>query len=257
MKKVIFNTVVITQIILHFACKTVIQEQKKENFVRDAMHHEIVQFSIQAKEWDDLESEQRTWLKGLSFNYCIFNNSKKESNSEYPTYKFFDKNEKFAEFNCLWNFRKELIEIRFQLNRFPDKEFKIYWYTDFPTLIQYYSPDEEVVVTRSWEWSIMKRKWESTKVFIGFEYKKKGHKVDFYFSRFTGSITSRREYRLNDEGNWIMDGWQYNYDDKVEEEQCHEFKLGKLISTDHNQCQIRFPEPIPKPQDIQFDSGLL
>ncbi|MCC5813776.1 MAG: hypothetical protein JJT78_03400 [Leptospira sp.] len=233
-------------------CMTVKPIKEKSIVYRNALHTELLNFSISSKDWVDLDSTQLYELRYLSTNICNIEKSKKEGEPDFPIFTYTYNNKRYLKFNCLWNFRKELIEINFQKKDFPGKEFKIYWYSNFPTTIQYYIPNENLLVKRSWEWSIMHGKWESTRVFIGFEDIEKGRKFEYFFSRFTGSLRSKREWKLNEKWEWELDGWQYNHDDTINEEHCHEFRSGKIVNSDLDQCRIRFPSPIPEPNDVNF-----
>ncbi|WCL49566.1 hypothetical protein [Leptospira sp. GIMC2001] len=255
--------VLLLTIMLQLHCKTSNQEIVKVNIPFGALHKTLNNFYNESLHWEKITEAQTMQLNSLLLKHCQFS---KSSKSDYLGYEQFfleyDRN-KNSKIKCFWNYRKELFEFRSTVNNNVDHDFIVYWYSGNPTSIEYYLPEHDLKITRNWQWSMKNRIWSSRRIFIKFHYLTKRHKFEYYFSRYNGSLIAKKEFRKNsnvkhdEENDWRLDGWQYINDRSKNLEECLRYKNGVVTLDNQNKCEIRFPEPIPDPGSIQFDSGLL
>lgn len=208
------------------------------NQILEQFYTKRIEFSSLVKKFSEISQEEMDTYRSIVSSNCSIEGAKKVGEIDFPFYEKerLDTNEKKFYF-CQWNFRKEILQFKIQDSISGQIFINTFWYENFPSLIQTYDPNKKITTTRGWQWSVFRTIWEPTFVYLEFDDKKTNHRIEYYFSRYTGSIVRKKEFSIQGK-NSIKNGWFYNYDDKIEEDHCHLFKNGKIISKDKNLCEF-------------------
>jgi hypothetical protein len=198
----------------------------------------MTDFSASVLEYSKILDPEINYYRNIVRNHCDIEGANKVGEMDFPFYekKIIDNNEGNSYF-CRWNFRKEIIQFSIQDKQSGQVQVDTLWYENLPSSIRVFYPDKNIYITRGWQWSVFHRVWEPTFVYLEFDLKRENRRLEYYFSRYTGSIIQKKEFIIAGKED-ISDGWFYNYDGSIEEEHCHLFKNGNIISRDKNLCEF-------------------
>jgi hypothetical protein len=215
-----------------------IENSAPENKILEAFYTKRIEFSTKVKEFSEISQGEMDNYRAIVSSNCNIEGAKKVGEIDFPFFEKerLDKDQKKSYF-CQWNFRKEILQFKIQDSISGQILLNTFWYENFPSSIQVFYPEKNLSITRSWQWSVFRTIWEPTFVYLEFDNKKSNHRIEYYFSRYTGSIVRKKEFLVQGK-DIIEDGWFYNYDEKIEEDHCHLFKQGKVISQDKNLCEF-------------------
>jgi hypothetical protein len=216
----------------------VAENTKKDIKILEPFYEKRIEFSAKVKEFSEIFQWEMDQYRAIVSSSCSIEGAKKVGEIDFP---FYEKERleplENKSYFCQWNFRKEILQFKIQDSISGQILLNTFWYENFPSSIQVFYPEKNLSITRSWQWSVFRTIWEPTFVYLEFDDKKTNHRTEYYFSRYTGSIVRKKEFLIQGK-NSIEDGWFYNYDDKIEEDHCHLFKEGKVISKDKNLCEF-------------------
>ena len=202
------------------------------------LNKKLNEFSSSVFIYSEILDSEINLYRSLVTSHCNIEGAKEVGEKEFPFYeKEIRINSEQNSFFCKWNFRKEVIEFSIQDKQSGQMQVDTFWYENRPSSIAVFNSEKNIYITRSWQWSVFRRVWDPTFVYLEFDLIKENRRVEYYFSRYTGSIVQKKEFKTLGKKS-IPDGWFYNYDANIEEEHCHLFKNGTIISKDRNLCEF-------------------
>ncbi|TGN10214.1 hypothetical protein [Leptospira ilyithenensis] len=225
-------------LIFHSCVSPVIKEQHSHPIVLGALQKEVVELSKELSKFSDINDDDRLKLLDITRVMCDVMKSKQKTFLGYPQFELLNEvKEKGKDIQCVWNFRKELIQFSMKTNGSSDWDLETNWFDKYPSRISMRFANLGYTVDRHWQWSIMRRKWESVLVFLKIEDQKEKRFRTYSFSRYAGGILKKEETILIGNES-VLDGWQY--DDTAMDgssAKCTFYEKGKL-SEDRRDCRL-------------------